>query len=143
MEMPKDWREKERRLLREERIKEMRKKIGKVFPDRSEEFRNARLKEQTEKIDKDPLINDDIWMADFMKKKYGTAFLTYVTGELPDLRKVEKQRVKPQEPGKPILPSGWMCTFCDPEPEFASSQQLAKHIEVFHPEIKTLNYTYV
>ena len=38
----------------------------------------------------------------------------------------------------PKLPTGWMCTFCDPEPEFASRQLLVRHIEVVHPEITTL-----
>ena len=136
--MPEDWKEKERRLLREEKIEQMRKKIDQVFPNRSEEFKKARLKEQTEKIDKDALINDDMRMADFMKKKYGPEFLKYVSGKLSDIRK----NTKSPEPNKPILPTGWMCTFCDPEPEFASSQQLAKHIEAVHPEIETMNYTY-
>ena len=48
---------------------------------------------------------------------------------------------KPRQ-GKPNLSTGLMCTFCDPEPEFITSQELAKHIEVVHPEIKTLNYAH-
>ena len=196
MEMPEQWREKERRLLREEKIEQMREKIAQAFSgggvgNRSEEFKEERLKEQIMKIEKDPLINDDLWMADFMKRKYGHDFLNYESGELPtgpictfcdsepefatsrqlmrhievvhnkkpkrpgsqpamplsrkvsgelsDLQKSKKERAKQLKPVKPELPTGWMCTFCDPEPEFASKQLLVKHIEAVHPEIKTLN----
>ena len=136
--MPEEWKEKERRLLREEKIEETREKIGQIFERYSEEYKESLLKKHTEKIDNDPLINWDFWMADLMKKKYGLDFLTCVSGDLSDVRKVEKKRAKLSKPEKPKLPTGWMCTFCDPEPEFGTSQQLSRHIEVVHPEITTL-----
>ena len=123
MEMPEDWKEKERRLLREEKIEHMREKIDQVFKNRSEEFKEARLKEQTQKIDNDSSINyvfGDIWMTDLMKKKYGPDFLTYVS-----------------TPEKPMFSAGYTCTFCHPEPEFATYKLLMKHIEVVHPENDT------
>ena len=135
--MPEEWKEKERRLLREEKIEETREKIGQIFERYSEEYKESLLKKHTEKIDNDPLINWDFWMADLMKKKYGLDFLNYVSGEISDVREVKKQRSPMLKLEKPKLPTGWMCTFCDPEPEFATSQLLKKHIEVVHPEIKT------
>ena len=155
MEMPEDWKENKRRLLRDEKIEQMRMKISQVFENRSDEFKTARLKEQTEKIDKNRSLFDDISMTDLMKKKYGNDFLNYVSGELSDKRKVAKERPPPalspwpSKPGgvklsKPIEKSvekskartGWMCNFCDPEPEFATSQLLMKHITAAHPEIE-------
>ena len=142
MAMPEEWKEKERRLLREEKIEKIREQIEQVFPKRSEEYKESLLKKHTEKIDNEPAIKNDIlndmMMVDLMKKKYGQDFLNYVSGELIDIRKVKKQRAKLSKSEKPNLPTGWMCTFCDPEPEFATSQLLEKHIEVVHPEIKTL-----
>ena len=161
MEMSEEWKEKERRLLRVEKIEQIRTMISQVFEDRSDEFKAARLKEQTEKIDNDPsrcYIFDDDHMIDLMKKKYGKDFLNYVSGELVDKRKVIKERPLPafsprsfkqvkhtlSKPNKPIDKSqekpkssiGWMCNFCDPEPEFATSQLLMNHIEAAHPEIE-------
>ena len=162
-DMPEEWKEKEKRLLREEKIEEMRCKISQVFQYKSEEFKEARLREQTEKIDNDTSINyvfHDEWMADLMRKKYGPGFLNYVSGELSDIRKVKKMKPlppfsgnrptkqstpkEPQEksPEKDGSPTGWMCNLCDPEPEFATSQELMKHVEIFHPELSdwvTLN----
>ena len=163
----------ERKILREEKIEDMRNKISQIYKYHSAEYKEAILKKQTDKIDNDSSINyafGDIWMADFMKKKYGLDFLNYVSGELSDIRKVKKlkplapyhwlhytpstklskedrlkktQEKSPDKPKLPTghmprLPTGWMCTFCDPEPEFASSQLLVRHIEVVHPEITTL-----
>ena len=97
-------------------------------------------------------------MTDLMKTKYGRDFLSYTSGELVDKRKVVKERAlpafspwstkkqranlskpnKPKEksPQSPKLLSGWMCNFCDPEPEFTTSQELMEHITAAHPEIE-------
>ena len=139
----------------------MRWKISQVFQYKSEEFKEARLREQTEKIDNDTSINyvfHDEWMADFMRKKYGPDFLSYVSGELHDIRKVKKMKPLPpfsghqhstqlslpeepleKSPEKSALPTGWMCNLCDPESEFATSQKLEEHIEVVHPD----NYPWI
>ena len=82
----------------------MREEIGQVFNTRSEEFKESRLKEQIEKIKRDPLINNsDFWMADIMKKKYGQEFLNCVSGELPHARRVSEKRARPSEPEKPQI----------------------------------------
>ena len=58
------------------------------------------------------------------------------TSSMRAIREIEM--VKQSKPETPELAKGWFCTFCDPEPEFVTSQELLKHIDVVHPEIEAL-----
>ena len=115
-EMPEAWKENQRELAREMYIE------GNIKTNNIESW-----------------IRCDFLMISFMKRKYGLKFLNFVPEELSVGEKVDTERVKPSKPEDPELPMGWFCTFCDPEPEFATSHLLTKHIEVVHPEIKSLN----
>ena len=96
-EMPEEWKEKERELLRQERIDEVKTRIAQTFPNRSIEFKEARLKEQIEKINRNPLITDsDLRMAKKMMKKYGHEFLN-----CEPLQFLNKQKARGSKRSKP------------------------------------------